>query len=129
MADDIVERLRAIGEEEMYQAPATTKRMIEEAADEIERLRKRLEIPEPPFEAYDGIACRDETIKALDARVARLQALLAEEREAMREALTSIIARVGPAAGGSTLQALSGLSDVEAIARAALRAGTGESEG
>lgn len=48
------------------------------------------------------------------------------EREAMREALTSIIARVGPAAGGSTLQALSGLSDVEAIARAALRAGTEE---
>lgn len=45
------------------------------AADEIERLRKRLEIPQPPFGNYDGIACRDETIRLLDAQLAKWKAL------------------------------------------------------
>lgn len=40
--DDLVERLRAIGEEEMYQAPATTKATIDEAADHIEQLQRQL---------------------------------------------------------------------------------------
>jgi hypothetical protein len=40
---DLVERLRAIGEEEMYQAPATTKATIDEAAEELERLYARVE--------------------------------------------------------------------------------------
>lgn len=39
---------------------------------------------------------------------------------AAREALERIIVLVGPAAGGSTVQALSGLSRIEQVARAAL---------
>lgn len=39
----------------------------ERLAGENARLRGRLEIPEPPFEAYDGIDCRNETIKGLEA--------------------------------------------------------------
>ena len=36
---DIVKRLRAMDEEQFYQAPATSYRDCQEAADEIERLR------------------------------------------------------------------------------------------
>lgn len=39
---DLAERLRAIGEEEMYQAPATTKATIDKAAEELERLYARV---------------------------------------------------------------------------------------
>ena len=46
-----------------------------EQAAEIAELRKRLEIPQPPFEAYDGIACRDETIRGLDAQLTKWKAL------------------------------------------------------
>ena len=38
-------------------------------------LEDRLEIPQPPFEGYDGISCRDETIRLLDAQVAKWKAL------------------------------------------------------
>jgi hypothetical protein len=41
------------------------------AADEIERLRKRLEID--PQHSYDGIDSRDETIKMLEAEIERLR--------------------------------------------------------
>jgi hypothetical protein len=42
---------------------------------EVERLTKRLEA-EPPFDRddLDGIACRDETIRLLEARLAALGA-------------------------------------------------------
>jgi hypothetical protein len=39
---ELVEQLRAIGEEEMYQAPATTKATIDKAAAELERLYARI---------------------------------------------------------------------------------------
>lgn len=40
---DIVQRLRAMGENEFYDGPATSYRNCQEAADEIERLRYELE--------------------------------------------------------------------------------------
>lgn len=40
---DIIKRLRAMDEEQFYQAPATSHRDCQEAADEIERLRYELE--------------------------------------------------------------------------------------
>lgn len=39
-------------------------------------LEERLEIPEPPFEGYDGISCRDETITQQDKRIKMLEAAL-----------------------------------------------------
>ena len=36
---------------------------------QLTALRERLEIPEPPFEAYDGIDCRNETIRNLEAQL------------------------------------------------------------
>lgn len=62
-----------------------------DAAAEIARLRKRLEIREPDWpEAADGIACRDDTIALLDDRVARQSdeiERLRRENQLMREAL------------------------------------------
>ncbi|HHX0886497.1 TPA: ead/Ea22-like family protein [Pseudomonas aeruginosa] len=49
--------------------------------DEIDGLRSRLEIDERT--PYDGIACRDETIKVLDEKCDRLKA----ENEVLRGAL------------------------------------------
>ncbi|OBY90495.1 hypothetical protein A6723_019490 [Pseudomonas sp. AU11447] len=49
---------------------------------EVERLRARLEISDK--HPYDGIACRDETIKGLDEKCDRLKA----ENEGLREKLT-----------------------------------------
>jgi hypothetical protein len=46
------------------------------AADEIERLRSRLEID--PRHAYNGIDSRDETIRLQDEQIERLRNLLAE---------------------------------------------------
>jgi hypothetical protein len=43
-------------------------------ADEIERLRARLEITDEITERYDGIACRDETIRLLEQKIAALKA-------------------------------------------------------
>ena len=45
-----------------------------EQAAELDKLRERLEI-NPEFPAYDGIVCRDETIRLLDAQVAKWKAL------------------------------------------------------
>lgn len=42
--------------------------------DEIERLRARLEITDEITERYDGIACRDETIRLLEQKIAALKA-------------------------------------------------------
>jgi hypothetical protein len=84
-----VERLIAMLRDRRYSG-AIYMRM--EAADLIESLsaekaalEERLEIPEPPFQAYDGIVARDETIKLLDARVERLSSQLAEARGALEE--------------------------------------------
>ena len=49
---------------------------------EVERLRARLEIDERT--PYDGIACRDETIKGLDEKCDRLKA----ENEALKDKLS-----------------------------------------
>lgn len=43
-------------------------------AEEIERLRARLEITDEIAERYDGIACRDETIRLLEQKIAALKA-------------------------------------------------------
>jgi hypothetical protein len=52
-----------------------------DAAAEIARLRERLEID--PSHPYDGIYCRDETIRGQDAEIARLKAEV--ERTRVRE--------------------------------------------
>ncbi len=43
-------------------------------AEEIARLRARLEITDEIAERYDGIACRDETIRLLEQKIAALKA-------------------------------------------------------
>ena len=57
--------------------------MMAEAAAEIARLRARLEID--PRHPYDGIECRNATIKALESEVASLRitsrAITAENRD------------------------------------------------
>lgn len=55
----------------------------DEALAKVAELEKRLEIPDAPFQAYDGIVCRDETIKLQDERIERLTATVAEMQAAM----------------------------------------------
>ena len=64
-AQDSQEALRLIAE---LRAALTAQ------ADEIERLRARLEITDEITERYDGIACRDETIRLLEQKIAALKA-------------------------------------------------------
>ncbi|EPM3902685.1 ead/Ea22-like family protein [Pseudomonas aeruginosa] len=52
---------------------------------EVEQLRSRLEIDERI--PHDGIACRDETIKALDEKCYKLKA----ENDALRGALQAVV--------------------------------------
>ena len=52
-----------------------------EAAAEITRLRARLEVEPGWPESADGIACRDETIRLQDARIASLRAEVDEARD------------------------------------------------
>ncbi|HCL3184232.1 TPA: ead/Ea22-like family protein [Pseudomonas aeruginosa] len=56
---------------------------------EVERLRTRLEIDERT--PYDGIACRDETIKGLDEKCDRLKA----ENEALRKIISECATACG----------------------------------
>ena len=70
--------------------------LIAELERERDALKERLEIPEPPFEYYDGILCRDETIALQDDRIKRLtdrataaEARLAEAVEVIRPFSTS----------------------------------------
>lgn len=68
--------------------------------DELDRLRKRLEID--PHVPYDGIDCRDATIRALEQTIDRL----AEEREtarriALREAAQACLDVMDSCATGS----------------------------
>jgi hypothetical protein len=58
------------------------------AADEIERLRSRLEID--PRHAYDGIDSRDETIRMQAAEIERLRAEIHARDEACVEAMDSV---------------------------------------
>lgn len=55
-----------------------------DAAEEIARLRERLEVD--PSHPYDGIYCRDETIRGQEAQIASLKA----EVERLRAALEGI---------------------------------------
>ena len=70
---DIVDRLRAtITDMEFYEAPGEWLVPVEQAKAEIESLRIRLEID--PSHPYDGIYCRDETIRGLEKEIERLRA-------------------------------------------------------
>ncbi|WP_017522004.1 hypothetical protein ACQCLI_18375 [Pseudomonas nitroreducens] len=60
------------GEEDEAFFLACTPQAVLELISEVERLRNRLEIDERT--PYDGIACRDETIKGLDEKCDRLKA-------------------------------------------------------
>ena len=53
-------------------APQNMTIALREAAKELDRLRERLEIY--PTHPYDGIYCRDETIRLQDAEIERLKA-------------------------------------------------------
>ena len=69
---DIVERLRGLAD--VFEAQQATHNLVlhmRAGADEIERLRTRLEID--PSHPYDGIYCRDETIRGLEKEIARLR--------------------------------------------------------
>ena len=69
----IVERLRLYAQQfEDQHAPDHITLALRAAADEIERLRRRLEID--PSHPYDGIYCRDETIRGLEKEIERLRA-------------------------------------------------------
>lgn len=56
------------------EAIAMLQRRVTAQAEEIERLRARLEITDEITERYDGIACRDETIRLLEQKIAALKA-------------------------------------------------------
>ncbi|MDU4249073.1 hypothetical protein [Pseudomonas sp.] len=72
------------GEEDEAFFLACTPKAVLELIAEVERLRNRLEIDERT--PYDGIACRDETIKGLDEKCDRLKA----ENEALRKQLEQV---------------------------------------
>lgn len=63
-----------------YEVPAAgqtmtnASRALTAQAEEIERLRARLEITDEITERYDGIACRNETIRLLEQKIAALKA-------------------------------------------------------
>lgn len=78
---DIVKRLRHHAECESFCDVPSGVEISKEAADEIERLRARLEVHES---GYDGISCRDETIRNQDAIIDRLRARVAELEAALR---------------------------------------------
>ena len=71
---DLVQRLRDWATD--YKVNGVLKCVIYEAADHIEQLEKRLEIS--PRTKYDGIDCRDATIKALERENAELESKLAK---------------------------------------------------
>lgn len=72
---------------DLFDSAATPKTVLA-LLDEIDRLRSRLEIDERI--PHDGIACRDETIKALDEKCDKLKA----ENDALRGALQAVEAEV-----------------------------------
>lgn len=85
---------------------AKLKRLIAERwKPEVERLRNRLEIDERT--PYDGIACRDETIKELDEKCDRLKAEN-ESLERIVKKMWEVIAKADPAGAKRWLAALEG---------------------
>ncbi|HHG5178095.1 TPA: hypothetical protein ACPWJ6_004244 [Pseudomonas aeruginosa] len=58
---------------------------ISDLKEELQRLRTRLEISDK--HPYDGISCRDETIKALDEKCDKIKA----ENDALRGALQAVV--------------------------------------
>lgn len=97
MSNDLVKRLRSdLSLVESYEA-------LRRAADEIERLRERLEIDDTAPE-YDGIECRNETIRQQDARIERLLNEL--ERERMCHAACGVIVK------SNTPEALAKVRDI-----------------
>ena len=84
MANDIVERLRAFAagcRGSMWQSRNTTIELMDEAADEITQLRKRLEMDSG--HPYDGITARDETIRGQDAIITAQQARITRLEEGL----------------------------------------------
>lgn len=86
MSDDLVNRLRRTAPGGIDWCTLgfqfQMKRLLNEAADEIERLRTRLEMGwgydtkgnrVPMADCYDGIYCRDETIKLLEDHIKDLK--------------------------------------------------------
>ncbi len=63
-------------------APQNMTIALREAAKELDRLRERLEID--PAHPYDGIYCRDETIRHQDAEIERLTAEVTRLRAALK---------------------------------------------
>ena len=75
MAKDIANWLRMYAQQfEDQHAPQNMTIALREAAKELDRLRERLEIY--PTHPYDGIYCRDETIRGQDAEITRLTELV-----------------------------------------------------
>jgi hypothetical protein len=73
MSDSLSELLLLYAQQfEDQHAPQNITIALREAAKELDRLRERLEID--PAHPYDGIYCRDETIRLQDAEIERLKA-------------------------------------------------------
>lgn len=74
MASDLVERLRSEGCRNGGDGSYAwlARELCSKAADEIERLRARLEWTPEFGDDGDGIACRNDTIKLQDERISRL---------------------------------------------------------
>ena len=60
------------------------------AAAEIARLKTRLEVVDGWSEDCDGIACRDDTIRLQDERIARLTAEVEQASLALKDAISGI---------------------------------------
>jgi hypothetical protein len=73
MSDSLSELLMQYAQQfEDQHAPQNITIALRESAKELDRLRERLEID--PAHPYDGIYCRDETIRGQDAEITRLKA-------------------------------------------------------
>jgi hypothetical protein len=73
-------------------APQNMTIALREAAKELDRLRERLEID--PAHPYDGIYCRDETIRGQDAEIERLKEDV-ERKDAALEAVRFNLLQAG----------------------------------
>lgn len=118
-----VERLRGCVQE--WERSIGAKAYIDSVMlrDEVERLRNRLEIDDRT--PYDGIACRDETIKGLDEKCDRLK----EENEALRSALKPFADYCAATYGRGIRLAISGSGGYTEIDRAEWQAAQAALEG
>lgn len=101
------------GEDSAFRAAANPQAILGLIA-EVERLRTRLEIDERT--PYDGIACRDETIKGLDEKCDRLKAeveRLRGEVEAYEEGMRSLACNLG--SGGYNAETLTAAQLVDKV--------------